>query len=273
MVDPHSETGRVTIRYLGQVGFLLRRRDLTVVIDPYLSDSGARENPVWVRNYHPPVPPQALRHVDLVLCTHDHGDHTDPESLLGILSASPNCRFAGPKISARQMERAGIPSSQITVLNEGSGLTLHDLTVEPVAAAHEDYEVDADGHHRYLGYLLHWGGLTLYHAGDTLATPELEKAVGRYAIDVGFLPINGRSAERRKQDIVGNMDSAEAIHFSANLAGKKGFHLLVPTHYDLYAINGAELSEFVALWEKALNPKPAFKSFLPGEQIVYEKHA
>jgi L-ascorbate metabolism protein UlaG (beta-lactamase superfamily) len=262
----------LTICYLGQVGFLFRRHGLTVVIDPYLSDSGAAISPIWVRNYEPPVQPHALSEVDLVLCTHDHGDHTDPESLLGILSASPRCRFAGPRISAREMERAGIPPSQITVLNEGSGLTLQDLTVEPIAAAHEDYETDPEGHHRYLGYLLHWGGLTLYHAGDTIVTPELEKAVGRYPVDVGFLPINGRSEDRRKQDIVGNMDSAEALRFSAGLAKQRGFRLLVPTHYDLYAVNGADIAEFADLWEKTPGPKPRFKTFQPGEEIVYGRN-
>jgi L-ascorbate metabolism protein UlaG (beta-lactamase superfamily) len=264
-MNPNS----LTISYLGQVGFLFRCGGLTVAIDPYLSDSGAAASSIWVRNYAPPVAPHALRDVDLVLCTHDHGDHTDPESLLGILSGSPRCRFAGPKISAREMERAGIPASQITVLNEDAGLTLQDLTVEPVAAAHEDYETDPEGHHRYLGYLLRWGGLNLYHAGDTIVTPELEKAVGRYPIDIGFLPINGRSEERRRQDIVGNMDSAEAVAFSARLAKKNGFRLLVPTHYDLYAVNGADPADFAALWEKTPGPKPAFKTFRPGEEFVY----
>jgi L-ascorbate metabolism protein UlaG (beta-lactamase superfamily) len=259
----------LTISYLGQVGFLFRRQGLNVVIDPYLSDSGASGNTIWVRRYDPPIPPHALREVDLVLCTHDHGDHTDPESLLGILSASPRCRFAGPKISAQAMERAGIPASQITVLNEGAGLTLRDLMVEPIAAAHEDYETDPEGHHRYLGYLLRWGELTLYHAGDTLVTPELEQAVGRYAIDIGFLPINGRSEERRRQDIVGNMDAAEAVAFAAKLAKRNGFRLLVPTHYDLYAVNGADPADFTAIWEKTPGPKPAFKTFRPGEEFVY----
>jgi L-ascorbate metabolism protein UlaG (beta-lactamase superfamily) len=259
----------LAIHYLGQVGFLLRRRDLTVVIDPYLSNPAQSADSIWVRNYPPPVQPQALRDIDLVLCTHDHGDHTDPASLLGILSSSPRCRFAGPKISAREMERAGIPKSQITALNEGAGLTLPDLAVEPIAAAHEDYETDPEGYHRFLGYLLHWGGLTIYHAGDALVTLELKAAVGRYPIEIGFLPINGRSEERRKLDIVGNMNAAEAIAFSAQLAGQKGFRLLVPTHYDLFPINGADISDFAAIWEKAPEPKPGIKTFQPGEEIVY----
>ena len=265
---PQQEADTLTTHYIGQVGFLFKRHGLTVVIDPYLSDSGAEANPIWVRNYPAPVKADSLHGVDLVLCTHDHGDHTDPASLRGILAASPKCRFAGPKQSVKEMERAGIPSSQITVLNEGVGLTLQDLKIEPIAAAHEDYEKDSAGHHRYLSYLLHWGGITLFHAGDTLVTPELEKAVGRTSIDIGFLPINGRSEERRKLDIVGNMDSAEAIQFATRLARNKGFHLLVPTHYDLYSINDAKLAHFFGLWENTPEPKPSVKAFRPGEKIV-----
>jgi L-ascorbate metabolism protein UlaG (beta-lactamase superfamily) len=265
-----SDNG-VLVRYLGQVGFLLRRRGLTVVIDPHLSDSGAQANSVWIRNYPPPVEARELAQVDLVLCTHDHSDHTDPGSLLGILAASPACRFAGPRTSVAGMVRAGIPREQTTELNEGAGLKLPGLTIEPVAAAHEDYEMDAEGYHRYLSYFLHWEGLSLFHAGDTVITPEFEKQVGRHAIDIGFLPINGRDDDRRRLDIIGNMDSAEAVHFSTRLARGKGFRLLVPTHYDLYSVNGADIREFIRLWEEIAEPKPGIKTFSPGEELLYLK--
>jgi L-ascorbate 6-phosphate lactonase len=269
--EPRPTDAEVSIRYLGQVGFQIKHRGLAVVIDPYLSDSGAEANPIWQRSYAPPVAAEDLRHIELVLCTHDHGDHTDPASLLGILSASPKCRFAGPKQSAAEMERAGIPRDQIFVLNDATKWQLEDLIVEPVAAAHEDYEVDAEGFHRFLGYLLHWEGITLFHAGDTVVTPRLEEALATHSIDIGFLPINGRSDDRRKQDIVGNMDSAEALQLAAGLAGKRGFRLLVPTHYDLYSINGADPAHFSDLWTQTPKPKPAIKLFQPGEEMIYTK--
>jgi len=268
---PQKETGGLSIRYLGQVGFLLQRNGISIVIDPFLSEPASSPGSIWIRSYPPPVLPEVLREVDLVLCTHDHADHTDPESLLGIRAASPACRFAGPRISAREMARAGIPVDRITVLNEGISLPLGGLMVEPVAAAHEDYETDEESYHRYLGYLLHWDGITVYHAGDTVITPKLERTLSLHRIDIGFLPINGRDRKRRRQDIVGNMNASEALRLATRLERRRGFHLLVPTHYDLYKCNGAELGDFVGLWDKTSAPKPAFKILQPGEEFDYRQ--
>jgi len=267
----------VSVRYLGQFGFLFNFDGLSVAVDPYLTDSVDRipglPPGMFVRNYPPPVALSALSHLDLVLCTHDHMDHADPETLTGIAKAAPGCHFAGPRLSTRIMERVPIPRTQITVLNEGTPFRFQELMIEPVAASHEDYESDAEGFHRFLGYLLHWRGITLYHSGDTISTPRLFESLKTHAIDIGFLPINGRSAHRRKFDIIGNMDSAEAVQFAGWLAARKGFNLLVPTHYDLYTSNGAPVAEFVEAWDKAPEPKPGIKLFRPGEEIVYRKPA
>ncbi len=270
-----SPSADVSIRYLGQVGFLFNLDGLTVAIDPYLTDAVDRipglPPAMMVRNYPPPVTPSGLSYLDLVLCTHDHMDHMDMETLTGIAKVAPQCRFAGPKFVVRELERAGFPKEQLTVLNEGTSFKFHDLVVEPVAAAHEDYETDAEGFHRYLGYLLHWHGLTLFHSGDTIATPRLFDTLRTHAIDVGFLPINGRDAHRRRFDIVGNMESREAIQLASWLAAGRGFGLLVPTHHDLYPLNGASVADFAAAWETAPEPKPGFKVFRPGEEIVWRK--
>ncbi|MEI6071734.1 MAG: MBL fold metallo-hydrolase [Verrucomicrobiae bacterium] len=266
------ETGGIAIHYLGQVGFLLQHRGLSVVIDPYLTDSVDRlegfPSGFWVRSYPPPVSPCSLQGIDLVLCTHDHLDHTDPETLLGIAAASPGCRFAAPKASAEAMLRAGIDAGRIDVLNEGLPYSFRELLVEPVAAAHEEYETDIEGRHRFLGYLLHWDEITLFHAGDTVITPRLSETLSKHAIHVAFLPINGGDDARRKLGIVGNMNAAEAVA----LAVQQRFGLLVPTHYDLYPNNGAALAGFAASLEThPVADRPKFKAFQPGERIVYRK--
>ena len=262
----------IAIRYLGQCGFLLQRASLAVVIDPYLTDSVDRLNgfpkDFWKRAYPPPLAAAALRDVSLVLCTHAHLDHTDPETLRDIAAASPACLFAGPKESVAVMHRNGISAERTRVLNEGEPLRLGDLVVEPVAAAHEEYETDAEGHQRYLGYLLRWDGLTLFHSGDTLATQRLSQTLAREPIDVGFLPINGGDAARRKLGIGGNMNPVEAMA----LASERGFDLMVPMHHDLYFHNGASLADFAASWETvSTTSRPKFKAFLPGERAFYRK--
>jgi len=267
----HRFPANLEIQYLGQEGFRLSDGRTTLVIDPYLSDSVDRlsEFPVgyWKRNYPPPVQPGDLRGVDLVLCTHDHLDHTDPATLLALAAASPACLFAGPPASVAVMHAAGLPAARTRVLNAGTRHFQSDVVVEPVPAAHEDYEVDAGGDHRFLGYVIRWGGHTFYHAGDTVVTPELSAQLEQEGIDVGFLPINGGDEARRAMGVVGNMNAADA----AALAARHRFPIVVPMHYDLYPCNGAKLEELEI--EFAKHPpagRGRIKAFTPGETMIYD---
>jgi mannitol-1-phosphate 5-dehydrogenase len=265
-----GETGGIAIWYLGQSGFLLQYGGTSIAIDPYLSYSvdHLSSDGFWKRAYRPPVLPEKLRGVDLVLCTHDHLDHTDPETLRGIARASPDCQFAGPRASINRLHHEGIAENKRTTLQEARAFQFRDVLIEPISAAHEKHEKDADGFDLYLGYLLHWNGLTLFHAGDTVVTPRLSARLARENIDVAFLPINGRNDERRKLNIVGNMDASEAVWFAV----EHKFGLVVPVHYDLYANNGASLADFTAALEKkAVVDRPRFKAFSPGERLVYGK--
>jgi L-ascorbate metabolism protein UlaG (beta-lactamase superfamily) len=261
------ETGGIAIWYLGQSGFLLQHGGTSIAIDPYLSYAVDRLPPegFWQRAYPPPIPPEKLAGVDLVLCTHDHLDHTEPETLRGIAGASPGCHFAGPRSSIERIRAEGIATDRTTILREGRDFPFRDVVIEPVSVAHEEHETDADGFDLFLGYLLRWNGLTLFHAGDTVVTPRLAKRLANHHIDVAFLPINGRSEERHKQNIIGNMNAAEAVAFAA----EQGFGLVVPVHWDLYANNGARLADFVTALENVpMAHRPAFKAFQPGERIV-----
>jgi mannitol-1-phosphate 5-dehydrogenase len=262
------EEDGIAIQYLGQVGFLFRHKGLTIAIDPYLSYSvdkldGCPPN-FWVRNYPPPVDPGQLHDVDLVLCTHDHLDHTDPETLRAIAAASPNCLFAGPRVSVEEMKRGGIAADRTICLNANVPFPFRDVIIDPVAAAHEDYETDGEGFHRFLGYILRWDGLTFFHAGDTVATSQLSERIRSETIDVAFLPINGVTEARRKTGIVGNMDGRAAAQFAKG----QRINLVVPTHWDLYSNNGAEVGGFLAAMDSTPGSNAKPKIFQPGEKLV-----
>jgi L-ascorbate metabolism protein UlaG (beta-lactamase superfamily) len=156
----------------------------------------------------------------------------------------------------------GIEPDRTSVLNADECLIHRGISIEPIAAAHETDEVDADGYHRFLGFLLHWGNRTLYHGGDTLVTSELSHRLAREHIDIGFLPVNGADDARTKLGIAGNMDVAAA----AALAAENRFGLFVPMHYDLYSNNGLTAEQLAETW--ARQPAAAqvpLKTFVPGE--------
>jgi len=268
-----DSTEALAITYLGQVGFALQHRGVTIVIDPYLTDSAdctpSSPKGFWARNYPAPITGGELTHVDLVLCSHDHLDHTDPGTLVEISRSSPQALFAGPRKSVSVMKEGGIAESRLETLNaDGKPFRFGPVTIHPIAAAHETCEVDPDGYHAFLSFIVCWAGWTLFHAADTLCTPELSVELAKFPrIDVAFLPINGRDAARQKLGIVGNMTSREA----ASLAAQHRFGLVVPTHYDLFEANRASLPDFVRDLEAA-DPFLAFKAFRPGEQIFLPSH-
>ena len=198
-------TEALAITYLGQVGFALQHRGVTIVIDPYLTDSGDRTpffpKGFWRRNYPAPVNAGELAHVDLVLCSHDHLDHTDPETIVAIAQSSPLATFAGPRKSVSVMEECGIPPSRLKVLNAGDKpFCFGPVTIHSIAAAHETYDVDPGGFYSCLSFMICWAGWTLFHAADTVCTPELSAEVAKFhKLTWHFCPLTG--AMRRARNL------------------------------------------------------------------------
>ena len=68
------------ITWLGQAGLFFETEGLRIVIDPYLSDSVEKVSPRLRRRVA--VEPSLLGiGPDIIVLTHDHLDHTDPETL------------------------------------------------------------------------------------------------------------------------------------------------------------------------------------------------
>ena len=132
-----STRNKARIEHLGQTGLKLDIGDLTVLVDPYLSNSVQElEAPDLVRQVPIPYQPHELTSVDWVLITHDHMDHCDPHTLPALAKASPQARFVGPLAVRRQLEQWGIAQERIlpTLVAE---LDLgEELTVQAMPAAH-----------------------------------------------------------------------------------------------------------------------------------------
>ncbi len=123
-----------------------------------------------------------LPKADLVLITHEHGDHLDPKAL-GLI------RTEQTKVVLAQscVERAGGG----VVMKNGDVKAVEGFKIEAVPAynivhmrsANQPYHPKGVGN----GYVIHFGKARVYVAGDTENTPEM-KALKN--IDVAFLPMN-----------------------------------------------------------------------------------
>ena len=267
-----AEPGKnqAAIFYLGQEGVLIKRAGMYFLFDPYLTDFVDRtcssEAIVWQRNYPSPIQPAELDFVDYVFCSHAHEDHTDPETLQAIATASPNVKFVGcAKVCRRYRTACNLPEDRILCLKTDQLVWLcKNISVRAVPSAHEELHPDGEGSYEETGFVLDVDGMSFYHAGDCCVYDGLTQRIA--GADVGFLPINGRDYFRLSKGIIGNMDSTEAIM----LARDAGISLLVPLHFDLYDVNCVNPAYFVDCLTK-IAPRQPFHIFTPGEKLLYER--
>lgn len=243
--------GHLAVWALGQAGYLLKGGDSVVVIDPYLSnaleEAGSAPPGTLERQVPIVVAPEALTAVTALLCTHDHGDHCDPRTLGPLLAASPQARVLASYRAAATIEGLGCAPERIAVPAAGEPLVIAaNLTLTAVPAAHYEHEPDAAGNPAYLGFLLDFNGVRLYHSGDTVIYPGLLERLRGRPIDLCCLPINGRDWFREQRGLVGNLDYREA----ADLAAALGAEVLLPNHNDLFRgnrINPATLLDYLTV--------------------------
>ena len=255
---------QAAVFYLGQEGVLLKYRDQTLVIDPYLTDyvdrNCATEAVPWKRLYPAPLRPEDLTFVDYVLCTHPHFDHADPDTL-SCLAAASDIRFIAPAPMHDLMRSYGVAEKRLSDAIADTPITCGPFTVIPVPAAHEELHPDSNGHFEEVGYIVSMGDMSVFHAGDCCIYDGLEDRV--FGMDIMFLPINGRSYFKNRDDIIGNMTAEEAIV----LASRAKADMLVPLHHDLYAVNGINPAVFVDMIN-AYAPSLRYHVFKPGERYI-----
>ena len=254
-----------TVWWLGQSGFVIKFRDIIFYVDPYLSDSLTRKyentDRPHIRMTESPLDPSEIRHADLILCTHKHSDHLDPGTIPALLGASTRAKVVIPKSLATHANGIGIGYDRMTTTDA-------DLRVEyfkgdvygrvyAVPSAHESLDWTPASGYPYLGYLIRFGGCTIYHAGDCVLYDGLIERLRPYNVTVALLPINGRDPAR---GVAGNFDISEA----ADLAEQIGARWLVPMHYDMFTFNTVDVNRFI---EHMLGHRPAqrFKIFKCGE--------
>jgi L-ascorbate 6-phosphate lactonase len=227
--------GHLAVWWIGQAGFALRTPGgLTAFIDPYLSDArgggGHHE-----RFFPPPIEPEELE-ADVIFCSHDHIDHTDPTTLLPALRHTA-VTIVAPGTSCALLAGLGVDAMRLHRLDRGDRYALGDLAVTATFALHAGFEAPLERRPRTnspdaIGFLLECGPVRVYHTGDTLYDPQL-RAAAAFRPQALLLPINGRA---------GNMNAAEAAELTRDIAPR----VVIPMHYGCMVDNTADPEAFVA---------------------------
>lgn len=259
--ESNSGDGSFRLWWLGQSGFLLQWNGIHILLDPYLSDSLTKKysetDKPHVRMTELVIDPARLSFADVATATHNHTDHLDAETLCPILARNPNLKLVIPEANrAFVAERLKIDSTMPIGVDDGRSIELCGIRFSGIASAHEALDRDERGRAKYLGYVLQFGGWSIYHSGDTLRYEGMAEKLQEFKIDVALLPVNGRAAERR---IPGNLFGNEA----AQLAKDVGAKLVVPCHFEMFEFNTASPQIFIDECQRLNQP---FKVLRCGEK-------
>jgi L-ascorbate 6-phosphate lactonase len=251
--------GRAAFWWLGQHTFIIKAGNRVFYIDPWFAPWEARQT-------RPLLTPEEGRHADFVLVTHGHGDHLCPETLPGLVEASPRAVFISPRTEAARMTgEAGVPAERLHPLSAGESLERDGVRITAIKSKHETFDEHPSLGFPFLGYVVEAGGVTFYHAGDTILYDGLRNTLQQWPhFDALFLPINGRDADRFLRGCLGNFTFQEA----AELAGDLRPGLAVPAHWDMFVGNQEDPVQFVRFLEAKF---PGVKSWVgrAGERVWF----
>lgn len=199
------------ITWLGQAGLMLETEGACIIVDPYLSNSVAAIEPHNERRV--PVDERFLSVTpDILVLTHNHLDHTDPETLMHYLGENTSvCVLASENAYLNVRKRFGGLKNNYVRFNAGTEWTERGIRFRAVYAEHSDSHA--------IGVLIEAEGKVYYITGDTLYNARILLELPDH-IDYVFIPVNG---------VGNNMNMTDAKRFCEKIGAPA-----VPMHCGLF---------------------------------------
>ena len=198
------------ITYLGQAGFLFEKDEFKIMIDPYLSDCVVKVNP---RNYRRVPVDESFFNVkpDLMIFTHNHLDHYDPETVPHFIGEDTKVTVLAPSSVWNEVRKLGGINNYVQ-FDRHTSWTEHGIRFTAVKAEHSDRDA--------IGVLIDDGEKKYYITGDTLYNEEIFADIPDDVFAL-FLPVNG---------VGNNMNMADAARFAERVNAK----WTVPVHVGMF---------------------------------------
>ena len=201
------------ITWLGQAGLLFEYGNIKIMIDPYLSDSVAKVNP---KNYRRAPLNKELFDIepDIMIFTHDHLDHYDPETAPVFLAEGRKNMTVLCPCSVWSKARQNGKDHNYVLFDSHTEWTEHGLRFIAVRAAHSDPSA--------IGVIIEElaSGKSYYVTGDTLYSTDVIADIKRSPYSV-LLPING---------VGNNMNAEDAERFARDI----GAFVAIPLHFGMF---------------------------------------
>jgi len=162
----NTSNGNLVITFFGHGSLMFEHNGHTVYADP-------------VTRY---ADYSKLPEADIILITHHHGDHFQPEAIKVLTQDNTNLIYT--KLCSETLKGG-------TILNNGENKTFDGIKIESVPAYNLVHKRDTGEpfHPKGTcnGYVITFGNKKVYIAGDTENVPEMKNLKN---INIAFLPMN-----------------------------------------------------------------------------------
>ena len=162
----NTSAGVVEMQFIGHGSLMFSIKNFCIYIDPVRS-SGSYNN---------------LPKADLILVTHEHGDHLDKD-LISTLRKDATEMFSNAKAAESVSWAKVMHPGDVNVVNGITIQAVQAYNIKNVRAPGQPFHPKGSGN----GYVLAIGDKKIYVAGDTENIPEMKDLKN---IDVAFLPMN-----------------------------------------------------------------------------------
>jgi L-ascorbate metabolism protein UlaG (beta-lactamase superfamily) len=155
----------IVVKWLGHASFQIRAAGKITYVD--------------LKKYGKVV--ETSEKADIILVTHNHGDHCSPEKIEKL--SKENTVIIAPKDCVKRLKgnvKAIKPGEEITVDNM-QVVAVEAYNIKRFRSPGKPFHPKGYG----VGYLIKAEGKTIYHAGDTDFIPEMRELKG---IDLALLP-------------------------------------------------------------------------------------
>jgi len=230
----------IVIRWLGHAAFHIEIDGWSILVDPWITNplSPYRSVDAFTKDY---------QKIDLIIVTHDHGDHVG--EAVELLKRYPSAKIAALYELANNLAKEAGAVERSIPANIGGPVKLGGLTLVFTNAIHSSSTAHPSG------VVIIGKNAVIYHAGDTGLTMDMQLIGELYRPTVALLPIGGHFT-------MGPVEAAKAVE----LIKPK---YVIPMHYNTFDVIKADPAEFEKLVKergvetKVIVLKPGEKFELP----------
>ena len=220
-----------------------------------------------LRNVPVVLDPFAIKEVDAILATHDHGDHIDPHVAAAVLkNCDSSVPFIGPIACTDLWKKWGVPAERCITVKPGDVIKVKDIEIvvlesfdrtELVTAPEGVILKDKMPQEMDLlavNYLFKTSGGNIYHSGDSHYSNYYAKHGNEHKIDVAF-----GSFGENPRGMTDKMTSIDILRMAECL----NTEVVIPIHHDIWTNFQADPKEILTLWNLRKNRlQYKFKPFI-----------